>query len=218
MTWQHRTPTTNRASGGGITSISVNVPSGISAGDGVFTTFFGGVGTVTPPTGHVLVRNQADCLLYFKPATGSESGTFDWSWSSAVNNIAIICHVAYEDTGGVVTLGAQTGNTTSAGTSHVFAGLGVPYPNSLLVLAAAMAPGANTNTWTAGGSLTERGDIQGATTTGVSSALFTETQAAAGASGDKSVTSSFSAAGRGVLAAFYATPLRHTRLPLMGVG
>lgn len=220
MTWQHRTPTANRASGGGITGISVDVPAGIAVGDGVFTTFFGNTGTMTPPAGHVLVAEAFSCQLWFKPATGLESGTFDWAWTSAVNNIAIICHVAYEDGGGVVRLAAFGGNQTASGTSHAFTGIAVPNNNSLLVLAVAMSPGANAVTWTATGGLTKRGDEQGITTTaGVSSGLFTETQAVAGASGDKTVESSFSAAARGVLAAFTTDEATgYPNLLLLGVG
>jgi hypothetical protein len=188
----------------------VDKPTGAAAGDGVtidvyFNAAVSTLGTVVVPTGFETRSNAGAHLVLTKTLDGTEGATFTVSWDMAIARAAICCHALYDDAGGTVHYDSAAGVATyvANNTSHSVGPITVTFPRSVLVVAA----GHNTNpggTFAPGGSLVEQAEVQVGATAQTGVWLATEAQAAAGASGTKSFTTSASLAVRATLLAFYA--------------
>lgn len=182
----------NTAGEGSVTSISVNVPTGTADGDLLLAHFYleDTSLAVAAPAGWQLasVNNQVGSspdyrsALYWKRASG-ESGSYTWSWSGFT--WAGLCVAAFS---GVATTGRAWETLTATVNANqndppTAAGLTTTGANRLLVGVFVSFDGANT-TWGAGSS-----GMTGRVTTGARShAIFTETIAAAGATGSRTVS------------------------------
>jgi len=181
------------------TSIAVPVPSGVSAGDIVIVCLYvETTGTVTPPAGFTqkssastTASGQAHTArIFWKRATGSDSGTYTFSWSGTVYHASASMRVS----GGTAS-GDPFGSAINTAVNNSGTGTTTPAPSSLTpstdyCLLVFFGTSYYGGPWTPPSTWTERVDNSYPPT------LATKSQTTATATGSVSATTAASAVGR----------------------
>lgn len=190
--------TAGTLSGVAATSALVPVPSGVAANDIIVVWLYKeNANAVTPPSGFTQKASQAatdhSAYLFWKRATGADSGTYSFSWTGSnwreADSLRISGCITTGDPFDTGTGAVVTNVNNTAGTASPAVSLTTTDVDRLLVWGATSFAG---GAWTPPGTFTERTDISSDTTTA------TKTLAVAGASGSISGT----CAGSGRMTAF----------------
>ena len=137
--------------------------------------------------------------------TSATTGQQRWQWAGVAGRVGSID--CFDKVSQATPVDAHAGQTTS-GTSHAAPSVTTTKGNAVIL--AAIGNLAN-GTWTPPAGMAERVDLQNAT--GVSLEVSTVPQATAGATGDKTATSSLSANGAGILVALRSRDLISAGVP-----
>lgn len=170
----------------GRTSSNVPVPSGVAAGDVILLIVYfentSTSGTITPPTGFALLGSGLSFgttgqMVYWKRATGADSGTYNVTHASAVTSGVAHRFTGAAPTGTPVELLGSAGSSGTTGSAPAVSGTTTAANELLAYFALTNDFGFTTaSNWTPPTGFTERFDTQGFE-------LATKTQASAGATG-----------------------------------
>ena len=186
--------------GSGATSIAVSVPAGVVAGDVMIATIAAeGGGNFTAPSGWSTTNLFAGATkfgtegVYFHVAGSSEPTSYSWGMGSTPRKATgkIVSYVGVENATPIEVKAGTAGN--SSGTSDNTASITTTVNNTMVLLDFSAANSAGTFTITPPGSTNNRASIF---TSGSGSVVGSQTQdfiqAAAGATGTKTFTTSAS--------------------------
>lgn len=198
-----RSSASNSGSG---TSITITKPSGTALGDVMIAAVsFGGLTTVTPPSGWTLAKrqdlddvssNDVSTAVYYKAAGASEPANYSFTFGISLSSVGIIvtytnvAHSNLVDSSDGQTNGVSTATTTTFQTPSITSG----NDNSILVGFHGLYTGAAT--WTANGNMTEITEIA-AGSRSIQGVDYL--QSSAGSSGTTNSTSSISGYGASVI-------------------
>jgi hypothetical protein len=194
-----RSGATNQT-GSGATSIAVNVPAGVVAGDVMIASIAAeGGGNFTAPSGWSSTNLFAGATkfgtegVYFHVAGSSEPASYSWGMGSSARKATgkIASYVGVENSSPIEVKATTAGNTS--GTSDKAASITTTVANTMVILDFSAANSAGSFTITPPGSTTNRATVF---TSGSGSVVGSQTQdfiqATAGATGEKTFTVSAS--------------------------
>lgn len=191
------TPTTNTSVAANVATIAVNKPTGVIAGDVMIATVAVDAQNQTAftvPSGWTLILHSNNGTTvtvnsYWKAVAATDGASFSWSWTGATRAAASI--TAYSGVDSSAPIDVTGVNATGSGTAVAATSITTVSANAWVVGIFA-GDAAATVTWTPPASMNERVDIGSAHTTSndVSIEQTDVLQAAAGASGNKTATSS----------------------------
>ena len=186
--------------GSGATSVAVNVPAGVVAGDVMIASIAAeGGGNFTAPSGWSATNLFAGATkfgtegVYFHVAGSSEPTSYSWAMGSTPRKATgkIVAYVGVENSSPIEVKAGTAGN--SSGTSDNAASITTTVNNTMVILDFSAANSAGSFTITPPGSTTNRASVF---TSGSGSVVGSQTQdfiqATAGATGTKTFTTSAS--------------------------
>jgi hypothetical protein len=185
---------TTAQTGSGSSSLAINVPTGVVAGDVMLATVDAEGGTgFTPPSGWSstglfnAASNVGWSAVYFHVATSSEPASYSWSLGSSRKAAGKIVSYVGVDNAAPIQTSASAAGTASPATAPTIT---TTAANEMVVLAAAGRNATAAFTFAPPGSTNDRVETY---TTGTGSVVGSDTadfiQATAGATGTKSFTS-----------------------------
>lgn len=139
----------------GTQSAVVTAPASISAGDLLVAHCSSGTsnGTFTPPSGWTSIANTSSSgyptdQAFYKIATGSEPGTYTFTFSSSVSVSARIVHITGAQSSPIM---AETAATSGSFTSDTISGVTTTYTNTMLIGISSSANGGTVSSMSVGG-------------------------------------------------------------------